>query len=176
MSLETIALRAFAEPKSARRSRSAKKPGKPRKPAKPRHVLIFDAETTVDAAQALLFGSYRYVRIRWQGDTPTLSTVEEGLIYADELPETTGPDGFAILQEYRKTTSAALDPAYSHGLPVALKFYSRREFLGEMFYPAVYERPRLGRWLQPALRSLPAGLRLVAGTRHLHGRLLAGRL
>jgi hypothetical protein len=134
MSLEKIALRAYGEPSAgARRSTS-----RSRKGFKPRHVLIFDTETTIDAAQALLFGSYRYVRIRWQGNTPTLSTVEEGLIYADELPDENA-ERFTVLQDYRASHPAALDPTYSHGLPVALRFYSRREFLTEMFYPAVYE-------------------------------------
>ena len=109
-----------------------------RRAYKPRRALIFDTETTIDATQALLFGSYRYVRISWQDNTPTLSTVEEGLIYADELPAENA-ERFAVLRDYQASHPAALDPAYSHGLQVALKFYSRREFLREMFYPAVYE-------------------------------------
>jgi hypothetical protein len=138
VSLERIALRAYGEPSAVTR----RSPRRSRRISKPRRALLFDTETTVDAAQALLFGSYRYVRIGWQDNTPTLSTVEEGLIYADELPHEKA-EGFAILQEYQASHPAALDPAYSHGLPVALKLYSRREFLKEMFYPAVHENRAL---------------------------------
>jgi hypothetical protein len=130
---EKIALRAYAEPTEAG------EPPKQRKRARTRvrHALVFDTETTVDAAQALLFGSYRYCRIAWQDEVPSVSTVEEGLIYADDLPETYS-EGFAILKTYQSREPAEVDPAYGRGLPVSLKFYSRREFLKEVFYPAAY--------------------------------------
>ncbi len=141
-SLEKVALRAYAEPPLAQQpSADEGEATKKRRPPQRSHVtraLVFDTETTVDAIQAFLFGSYRNCRIAWRGDVPTISTVEEGLIYADELPET-NPDGFRMLQEYRATELADLDPAYSHGLPVALKLNSRREFLKKVLYEVGFE-------------------------------------
>ena len=134
---EKIALRAYAEPTEPDEPSEGEKRKRKRGRSRIRHALVFDTETTVDAAQTLLFGSYRYCRIAWQDEVPTVSTVEEGLIYADDLPETDS-DGYRILQEYRAAQLADLDLAYSHGLPVSLKFYSRREFLSQVFYPAAY--------------------------------------
>ena len=57
----------------------------PRGPVEPwpPFVLILDTETTVEETQRLTFGSYRYCR--WASPTQ-LDCVEEGLIYADDLP------------------------------------------------------------------------------------------
>src|SRR5262245_12857788 len=55
----------------------------------PRGMLIFDTETTTDPTQRLTFAWYRYARWR---DDGTLACVEEGIIYADDLPDR-DPDG-----------------------------------------------------------------------------------
>jgi hypothetical protein len=47
-------------------------------------VLMFDCETTTDPTQSLLFGCWRYDRSTPYG----LVCAEEGLFYADDLPET----------------------------------------------------------------------------------------
>jgi hypothetical protein len=132
MTLETIALRAFAETKTAKASRRAGKASKPRR------FLVLDTETTTDAAQALLFGSYRYGRIAWNGEVPTVSCVEEGFFYADALPEKHA-EWFAILEQYCAAHSANVSAAYSKGLEVPLQLHSRREFLKKILYPAAYQ-------------------------------------
>lgn len=59
-------------------------------------ALIFDTETTVDAAQQLNFGAYRLVFRHWDGRTYVL---EEGLFYSDNLPER-DPEGYRALVDY----------------------------------------------------------------------------
>src|SRR5687767_6611130 len=85
------AVRVFARRHDAKSSRSPKS-----RPTTPKVALVFDTETTIDTAQRLTFGSYRYLRLVDEG--PAVC-VEEGLFYADELPER-DPEGFAVLQSY----------------------------------------------------------------------------
>lgn len=75
-------------------------------------VLIFDTETTTDATQRLTFGCYRFAE--WEADN-TLAILEEGLIYADDLPAT-DPVGFETLQQF----------AIEH-VPDTIGFYRSRE-------------------------------------------------
>src|SRR4051794_24659017 len=99
-----IAVRAYAPPPPRQPRRAAKGTTQtpPRRPIRvdysrhPQTLLVIDTETTVDAAQALLFGSYRYYRVHWVNDRPDLTCVEEGLFYDDGLPER-DPDGHALL-------------------------------------------------------------------------------
>jgi hypothetical protein len=90
-------------------------------------VLVFDTETTTDAAQALNFGVYRVCR--WAGDG-TLATVQEGIFYADDLP-TRDPAGYATLREY-----AERHRFYPKG--VTRRLWSGKEFLGSIFFPWAY--------------------------------------
>src|SRR5690242_3221697 len=78
-----------------RRKRRTKERQKP--PTWPRSVLVFDTETTIDAAQALLFGSYQFRR--WRGGH--FDCVEEGVFYADELTDE-DPAGLATLRRYAR--------------------------------------------------------------------------
>lgn len=66
-----IAVRAYVPPTRRGRRRSPV--------GAPDLVLVFDTETTVDSAQAFLFGSYRLHRANGR-------LVQEGLIHADGLP------------------------------------------------------------------------------------------
>src|SRR6185312_4022401 len=50
----------------------------------PRLVLVFDTETTIDPTQRLLFGCWRLCS--WSQDERQLKCIQEGLVYADELP------------------------------------------------------------------------------------------
>src|SRR6266536_1993909 len=125
----SIALRAF--PRRVRRAKSAHEPRSGIETiAWPRSVLIFDTETSVDAAQALLFGSYNYCR--WQGEK--LECLEEGLFYADELPAQ-APKEFSVLVCYANSERA---DAIAKGIK-PLRFLSRRDFIEEVFYPAAYD-------------------------------------
>src|SRR5436309_1625912 len=108
------ALRAFAERRNSKPRRSPRPVRK-----RPDVALVFDTETTIDAAQRLTFGSYRYLRLV---DGERTSCVEEGLFYADELPER-DPEGFAVLQEYVRTHQADV-PAKNRRRP-PLRLLSR---------------------------------------------------
>src|SRR5437879_1149283 len=62
----------------------------------PRTVLVFDTETTIDAAQSLMFGSARVYRWTAKG---TLECRQEYLFYADDLAQSNS-DGFVVLKYY----------------------------------------------------------------------------
>jgi hypothetical protein len=120
-----IAVRAHttrADPALKRRPQSARSAGRGA-------VLVFDTETTVDQAQALTFGCWRYYRPH-----PVLGLVcvEEGLFYADELPDT-DPDGFAVLQ---RVAARAVSAA---GIEMPVRLLSRAEWVTQVFYPAAWQ-------------------------------------
>lgn len=71
-------------------------------------IIIFDTETTTDETQRLTFGSFRY-GVRHRGK---ISVLAEGLVYADDLPES-NPDGFAELEAYVKKHSANVDMRFT---------------------------------------------------------------
>jgi hypothetical protein len=104
-----------------------------------RHVLVIDTETTTDHVQALTFGCYRYCRVDTDPDGRiTVTTVAEGLIYADDLPET-DPDGYATLVDYARTHEADVDLFYLRAYPDwRLRLYSRSEFVEKWIYSVAY--------------------------------------
>lgn len=110
------AVRAWVEPsKPSRKKNSHPKPNRalPWRP-KPygERVLVFDTETTTDAAQRLLYGFFRlYERDRLVG---------EGLIVADVLDY----ESMATVAEYASKCR--------------LQIFSRERFVEEVFYPEVY--------------------------------------
>jgi hypothetical protein len=64
------------------------------------YVLVFDTETHLDRFQALMFGCWRFCSVTWErGGSARLTCLEEGLLYADELPRT-DPEGFEVLRRY----------------------------------------------------------------------------
>ena len=126
-----VAVRAWAVRTSTKR-RKAKK----RQPAVPpiNHVLVIDTETTVDSAQALLFGVFRYCRV----DGTTVTTVAEGLIFGDDLPER-DPDGYAASQRYAATHKADVDLTYVAVEPSwKLELLSRTQFVREWLWHVGY--------------------------------------
>ncbi len=96
-----------------------------------RSVLILDTETTTDPAQRLTYGCYRYGRWR---DDGTLAILQEGLFYADDLPET-DLAGYATLQAF--TAAHPADVAPDRRARRGLRLLSRREFLDAVLWPAV---------------------------------------
>jgi hypothetical protein len=100
----------------------------------PANVLVLDTETTTDEAQRLLFGAYRY--LRWT-DAGTLECREEGLFYADELPDV-DPDGYSRLLAYvrKENRESPLDGP-------ELEIRSRREFIRRVFYRVAWEAEAL---------------------------------
>ncbi len=119
----TVAVRAWTElPDADERRNTTGKRTRRRRPI--RHLLVFDTETTIDVAQGLLFGCFRYLKL----DGTSVVTVAEGLIYADDLPHT-DPHGFALLQEYVRSRKADVDLTYLGAEPSwELQLISRREF------------------------------------------------
>lgn len=87
----------------------------------PDAMLVFDTETRTDATQRLTFGSYRFL-VAGQCQ-------EEGLFYADDLPDT----DLAILKRYVATHRA--DVVEGNG---SLRLLSLAEFL-DRFYRAAYK-------------------------------------
>jgi hypothetical protein len=66
----------------------------------PESFLVFDTETTVDAAQRLLFGCWRYYRTRHSDDGGIeLAWMAEGLFHPDDLA-TRDPEGFEVLRSF----------------------------------------------------------------------------
>ena len=112
-----LGLRVF--PEIAREKREAG----PAKPWKcPKAMLVFDTESRTDATQRLTFGSYRFF--------VNGICVEEGLFYADDLPE----EDRRVLEKYLATHQAETAPQGR----TKLALLTRREFV-EKLYIAAYK-------------------------------------
>ena len=98
-------------------------------PKWPNSVLVFDTETTTDPTQRLLFGSYRYYR--WKAGL--LECVEEGVFYADELPEK-DPEGYECLGCVRDHQADVVP-----GVNPALLLMPRSEFVKKKLFPIAYD-------------------------------------
>jgi hypothetical protein len=131
-----IALRVYPELQGQEIKRKTK--AKPWR--RPEAVLVFDTESRIDETQALTFGSYRYFQ---EG-----ACLEEGLFYADDLPD----DERAILQRYVSTRKA--DTAA--GVAQKIRLLTRSDFV-ERFYKDVYK----GRYLLVGF-NLPFDLSRIA--------------
>ncbi len=103
-----LAVRVYPESSKADQKAKSRRPLK-----RPDAMLVFDTETRIDATQRLTFGSFRFI----VGGR----CVEEGLFYADDLPD--GDRG--VLERY----------VIKHRHVLLL---SRREFL-DKFYNAAYK-------------------------------------
>jgi hypothetical protein len=100
------------------------------------HALVIDTETSTDPAQRLLYGAYRYVRI----DDTTVTTVAEGLFYADDLPAN-DPVGYARLVEYALHAKADVDLFYLRVEPDwALRALSGRSFAEQILHRIGYRK------------------------------------
>jgi len=134
-----VAVRAYAEP--AVMTDTNETPAKRRKARTsssqwPDAVLIFDTETTTDATQRLTFGAYRYCVWTKGG---RLVCAEEGIIYADDLPER-DPEGFATLQEYVRSHWGE---NIARGRSAIMSLYSRSEFVKTVFWKRAYKERAL---------------------------------
>jgi hypothetical protein len=108
------AVRAWVEPrKSHRRGGNRHRAAVPWRPQRyGERVLVFDTETTTDAAQRLLYGFFRlYERDR---------LIHEGIIVADLLDH----ESMIAISEY--------------AAKCRLRIYSRESFVEDVFYPEVY--------------------------------------
>jgi hypothetical protein len=75
----------------------------------PREALVIDTETASGPSQRLNFGFWRFYRDR---GAPGTVCIEEGLLYADDLPQR-DPGGFAALSRFAETTAAEVAPGYA---------------------------------------------------------------
>ncbi|MGA8575271.1 MAG: hypothetical protein WB609_06200 [Candidatus Cybelea sp.] len=113
----STAIRAWVEPRKPRRHTQKARPVPWRPQRYAQRVLVVDVETTIDAAQRLLFGCFRL----YEHDRLVL----EGLIVADVL-------------DYEQMTTLA-----EYAARCRLPIYSRERFVEEVFYPEVYVRGTL---------------------------------
>jgi hypothetical protein len=102
---------------------------------RPNSILIVDSEATTGPEQALTFGCYRFCRLRWAREGPTLVCVEEGLVHADDLRESY-PNGYACLVEYTRTHRPAIDRCAEDAAP-SLRLHSRTEFCEQVLWIAL---------------------------------------
>lgn len=132
-----------------------------KKGSRPDAMLVFDCETRTDEAQALTFGSYRFI--------VDGCCLQEGLFHADDLTRAER----ATLERYVKTHRADVDP---RGVPEkrlrsdpALRLLSRDGFL-ELLYRTAYK----GRALLVAF-NFPFDIsRLACDSGSAQGRFLGG--
>lgn len=94
----------------------------------PQRSLVFDTETTIDFTQKLNFGVYRYYIDR-HDSLPGTVCVEEGILYADDLPDRY-PEGFEVLYDYVENHSASVSRGRNRRLPLL----SRTQFVEEVLY------------------------------------------
>jgi hypothetical protein len=140
--LVTIATRAYAVPLTAKK--------KPRRRTKPRDselppiTLVFDSETTIDAAQAFTFGAYRVYAPRWLMYGPNdpnphhVELIEEGLFHADDLADA----DCATLRRYCAETASHAPTEYGIGCkPLALR--TRTDFVDNVLYPLAVQAQAL---------------------------------
>lgn len=103
-------------------------------------IIVFDTETTTDETQKLTFGVYRY-GVEYNG---RLSVLAEGIIYADDLPES-DPAGYERLRAYVESHAAAVDMRFvgPREPDWRLGFLSRSQFVERWIWDIAYQRKAL---------------------------------
>jgi hypothetical protein len=100
-------------------------------------IIAFDTETTTDRTQRFLFGSFRYgVRYR-----DRLSVLEEGIIYADDLPDR-NPEAYETLVQYVDNHRADVDLKFVGPREPnwRLTLLSRSQFAEKWLWKVAYQR------------------------------------
>jgi hypothetical protein len=164
-----VAVRAWTTPAAHTRRRQRK--ARPTSSPPIHHILSADMETTIDSAKALLFGAFRYCRV----DATSVTTVAEGLIYADDLPDT-DPDGYAWLQAYAASHKADVDLTYVGVEPNwDLQLLSRSEFVEQWLYRVGYPRSKRADPATIVMFNAPFDLsRLAVGVSEARGDMYGG--
>lgn len=98
----------------------------------PRYVIVFDTETTTDAAQRFLYGWFRVLRTSVTG---AYDVILEGMIHADDLAAR-DPDGYATLATYARTHRAEVSEV-EDAIPEVI-LCSRAEFAEFVLYKYGY--------------------------------------
>src|SRR5437763_4413239 len=97
------------------KKKECKKPRKVEEPKWQDYALIFDTETLITADQSLTFGVYRRCKLK-EG---LYTMVEEGILYADDLPAKSRE----VLERYQRTAISDVS-----SFPPEFPLYSRTEF------------------------------------------------
>jgi hypothetical protein len=105
-------------------------------PRVPERLLIIDTETTTDETQRLNFGAYRYCRVTETDGEITLTCLQEGLFYADDLPER-DPAGYEALKRYAASHTAGVDRDQIDAVP-AIALEPLDQWLKRVFWRAAY--------------------------------------
>lgn len=128
-----VALRAYA----VRRAANEEPRAAPRRGAlwrhEPQRTLVLDTETTTDPSQRLNFGVWRYYVDRPDG-LPGRICVEEGIFYADDLPER-DPEGLVVLDAFVDAHQADVAPGRNRDL----RLLSRSEFAEQVLWRHAYK-------------------------------------
>jgi hypothetical protein len=117
-----IFVRAFAVSAEEKKKKSGSKNNEGLK--WPYYALVFDTETRITPDQSLTFGVYR----RCELIKNRYVVIEEGILYADDLPA----KEHAELESYVR--SAITDVS---AFPPVFPLYSRTEFMKRVFWPAI---------------------------------------
>jgi hypothetical protein len=129
-----VAFRVWTEQPGGRVRRRSTAARRRRRTEAPKHVLIIDTETRVDIGQGLLYGAYWFCASTPDG---RLRCLEEGLFYADDLPDTSH-DEYEVLQRYVIDHPARVDgsnPAARRGI----RLLSRDEFMEDVVWRGGYQ-------------------------------------
>ena len=139
-----FAIRVYPQPETLKKEEARKKPKKHWRC--PEAMLAFDTETRIDETQSLMFGSYRHMI--------SGRCVEEGIFYADDLPE----KELLVLKGYVAARRAK-----------KLRLLTHAEFVDEIFHKA-YK----GRWLLVAFNFPFDCSRVACDYRPARGRFAGG--
>jgi hypothetical protein len=97
---------------------------------------VLDCETELHGAQRLLVACYRYVRVTWHRQVPTLTTIQEGLIVPDELGAR-DPDALALVHDYARRHDPSVDLSHRDATR-SLLVLTRAEFCERMLWGACW--------------------------------------
>jgi hypothetical protein len=128
-----VAVRAWTPANERARDRSTSPPGE----RYPRQLLIIDTETTTDQTQRLNFGAWRYCRVSESDGEIKLTCLQEGLFYADDLPERY-PEGFETLKAYATSRVPDVDNTQADGVR-SLSLEPLEQWLRRIFWRAAYK-------------------------------------
>lgn len=138
-----VAVRAYARAPDKRRRRRRRgataeprqrAPRSPEPQRRPEAILVFDAETTIDAAQALVVGTYRFCLVSWDTDGPALTCVEEGIVVPDDL-EADHPAAMRLVERY--VAAAAPASGAAREARRTLRLVTRTQFVQDVFLAAL---------------------------------------
>jgi hypothetical protein len=172
----SIAVRAFAPPRSRDRSNSsgdkdehatAKRPTSLGHQRRASAVLVLDVETRADAGQGFILGAFRFCRVGWEGADPMLTCVDEGLFFPDDLA-VRDPAGYALLRRYTGRALPATDLELKDARR-SLGLLPLQEFIRDVFLSAIdaqatvvgfnlpFDLSRLARGWGPAKKAYAGG-------------------